>query len=444
MPEPRTRQRKAGRGTRRSSNGRASFAERTARFELPGGAMLQVLETPGTGTVVLRGSLRAGAALDPEQRPGLAELTARALDTGTRKRNRLEIAEALDARGVSVRFVAGVLTTGFGARCIAEDFDLLSGAIVEMLREPAFPEEEIETLKQRTVGQLRQSADSTSVMSMERFYQAIYPKGHPLWTPSIPDRIAGVEACSAQEMRRFHAETFGPAQLCVTVVGDLAAERVHQHLSGLLSGWSGPSRSTEPWVDPDRPARSAGKRITVSMPGKSNIDVLWGHTARLTKKSPDYYAAILGNSALGGSTLSSRLGVRVRDQEGLTYGIYSRFLGASLITGPWLVSVTVAPENLEQALRSAGEVVRTTLKKGVSAEELQEEQEQMAGGFVVGLATNDGIAHELHDAAFYGRDPSWLDQLADRIRAVTQREANRALRKHVRPDDAVTIACGPV
>jgi zinc protease len=422
---------------------RPRFEERTEVHALPGGGTLQTLSLPGTGTVVVHGNLRAGAALDTPELPGLADLTARALDLGTASHTRLQIAEEMDGRGVSFRFWGGTLTSAFSARCLREDFDVCTTLLVEMLREPAFPEVELVKLKQRTAAQIRENADNTQAVAYETFHRALYPDHHPLWVAPIEQRLAALDRMTVEEVQRFHREAYGSRDLLLTVVGDCEGAAVRAHVEKLLAGWSGPAKRTEPWEDEGR-AEPPQPRYRAHMPGKSNIDVVWGHRAGLRRASPDYLAAILGNMALGGSTLSSRLGVRVRDTEGLTYGIFSRFSGASLSPGPWAVSVTVAPENLEKALKSTREVVEKTLEGGLSAKELDAEQEHMAGSFAVGLATNDGIARQLHDAAFYGFGPGYLDRFPALVRAVTRAETNEALRENIRPADCIVSAAGPL
>ena len=79
------------------------------------------------------------------------------------------------------------------------------------------------------------------------------------------------------------------------------------------------------------------------MPDKASADVVLALPSDLTRTDPDYLACVLANSALGQSSLTSRLGVRVRDTEGLTYGIHSSF-SATHLAGPFVVSLTVKPE----------------------------------------------------------------------------------------------------
>src|SRR5207248_2286181 len=145
----------------------------------------------------------------------------------------------------------------------------------------------------------------------------------------------------------------------------------------------------------------AVRQEVVLLKDKANVDVMLGTAAPLRRAAADYYAALLANSALGESTLSSRLGLQVRDREGLTYGIGSRFRAPSLAAGPWYIAVSVNPQNVTQAISSALSVLRDYVAHGIGADELRDEKSAAIGSFKVALATNAGLAAELWNAEFY-------------------------------------------
>ena len=177
---------------------------------------------------------------------------------------------------------------------------------------------------------------------------------------------------------------------------------------------------------------------------KASVDILLGSAASLRRDSEDYYAAVLANSALGESTLSSRLGLRVRDQEGLTYGINSRFRAPSLAAGPWYVGVSVNPNNIEKAINSALNVLRDYVENGIRADELSDEKSSAIGSFKVSLATNAGLAGSMWNAEFYRLGLDYIDRYPQIIQAVTVEEVNAAIRKYFRPDHLTVVLAGDV
>jgi zinc protease len=169
-----------------------------------------------------------------------------------------------------------------------------------------------------------------------------------------------------------------------------------------------------------------------------------GTAAPLRRAARDYYAAVIANRALGESTLSSRLGLQVRDVEGLTYGIASRFRAPTLAAGPWYIAVSVNPGNVERAIESALGVLREYVEQGIRPEELEDEKSSAAGSFKVSLATNAGLAAALWNAEFYKLGLDYVERYAELVRAVTVEEVNAAIRKYFRPEHLTIVVAGDI
>ena len=135
---------------------------------------------------------------------------------------------------------------------------------------------------------------------------------------------------------------------------------------------------------------------------------------------------------------------RVRDQEGLTYGINSRFRAPSLAAGPWYVGVSVNPNNIEKAINSALNVLRDYVEKGIRADELADEKSSAIGSFKVSLATNGGLAQAMWNAEFYRLGMDYIDRYPQIIQAVTIKEVNAAIRKYFRPDHLTVVIAGDI
>jgi len=187
---------------------------------------------------------------------------------------------------------------------------------------------------------------------------------------------------------------------------------------------------------------AAATREAVTMRGKANMNIVLGTSSALKRTDPDYEAALVGNAALGQTALSSRLGKRVRDTEGLTYQIYSRFLQSDEIDGVWLANVNVAPQNLAKALKSTQEVIALYAREGASDAEVAVQKSFFAGNFKVGLGTNAGIAEQLVFAEKYGFGPKYLDEFPAKINAVTTAQANAAMKKHFFADQLHLVVTG--
>ena len=421
--------------------GKVPFAKAVRERTLTNGARFLVLENHFNPTVAISGSLNAGGLYAPPDRRLIASFTAGELAKGTARRTKLQIAEELESRGASLSFSAGSgdpVGVDVGAASLSRDVEILLDVLAEVLLTPAFPEEELEKERMRLVGVVREQQDQTSVRAFEAVSRRIFPPGHPFHRRTAEQRIAAIESLRREELQRFYDERYGAATLLLAVVGDVASEEILDGLERRLGGW----RTGPPPEIPLPPAASPAPGVeTVRMPDKASADVILAQPANLVRNSPDYLPCVLANSALGQSSLTSRLGVRVRDTEGLTYGIHSGF-SATHLAGPYSVGLTVKPESRDAAVAATLEEIHRFRRDGMTEKELTDEKTSYVGHFKVDLASNGGIAHALVAAVYYGLGVSYLDDYPALIGKVSKEAADACFAKHVDPDRFTIVSAG--
>lgn len=360
---------------------------------------------------------------------------------GTEQRSKLEIAEALESRGASLSFSAepsDPVGLDIGGAALSRDVEMLLDTMVEILRSPSFPEEELEKEKKRLVGAIRQQQDQTSVRAYEAASRRIYPAGHPHHRARSEERIARVESLRREDLLTHYGERYGAGTLLLVVAGDVSADRILDGLERRLGDWRrGPGPE---FIPPVTPPPAPGCE-TVFMPDKASADVVMAQPSDLVRQDPEFLPCMLANAALGQSSLTSRLGVRVRDVEGLTYGIHSGFT-ATHIPGPFTVSLTVKPDSREAAIASALEEVERFVKTGLTPKELAEEKSSRIGRFKVDLAANAGIAQAVDAAVYYGFGVDYLDRFPGLVEAITKEEADSAFSRRVSPDRFTIVSAG--
>jgi zinc protease len=424
------------------SHAGAGFAARVAREELETGAVLLAVENRATPTIALRASLRAGSFFEPREKPGLAALTAEMLERGTRRRTKLELAGALEGAGAELSFSADQFAVHARGRALAEDFPGILGALAEMLREPSFPADELEKLRQQTIAAVREQQSETTWRAYERLTQRLFDEANPFYTHAGEQLIESISSITVEDVRGFYERRYGGRSLILSVAGGVEAEEARRLFRELFRDFGGPE-SIEVEVADAAPAEGVRREVVI-VRDKANVDVLIGSAAPLRRDSSDYYAAVLANRALGESTLSSRLGLQVRDVEGLTYGIASRFRSPGLAAGPWYIAVSVNPQNVERAVTSAMKVLREYVEGGIRPEELADEKSSVVGSFKVSLSTNAGLAAALWNAEFYRLGLDYIEQFPEIIRSVTLEEVNAAIRKYFRPDHLTVVMAGDI
>jgi zinc protease len=216
-------------------------------------------------------------------------------------------------------------------------------------------------------------------------------------------------------------------------------EAVIAKLEKLFDGWA-PAEA----VAQTLPEVSAGapSRVVVPMMDKTNVEIMFGHAEAIKRKDPAYYAFALANDVLGGNTLTGRLGVKLRDEMGLTYGVYSSF-SAGMGAGTWKASITVNPANTQTAVKALKGEVEQFLKSGLTAQELAFAKSSFIGSQAQGLSTNGGMASSLSNIEFYGLGLDYWSRYPGIIQAVTLDQANAAARKLIAPEKAHVVIVGP-
>jgi zinc protease len=420
----------------------ATFADRVVPRDLPGGARLASLSNPHAPTATIAGTLQAGPAYATDGRFTVPGLVAAMLDRGTAENDRLGLAHELEDHGLQLMVRASASSpniVSFTVQGLAEELPRMVRLLVEVLHRPSFPAEELEKLREQVLGGLARERQETSARAYAALTRRLYPEKHPLHRRPIEVREREVRAVTRDDLEEFHRTVFGPATVALAAVGDFEAGRVASLFEEQMAGWKGGGgiRAT---IAEGGGLRADEDRIQIA--DRPNIDVYLGHKGLLRRGDPDYTAAVLANSCLGQSTLTSRLGVAVRDRAGLTYGIYSRFFGTLHVAGPWAAAMGVSAANLDRAAELSRQVISEYVAEGPKETELADERSALAGAYRVGLATNGGVARELVTTLTTGEGVERLDRFPNQLLATEREQVMEAIARHFHPEEIVMTAAG--
>lgn len=455
--------------------------------QLGNGLVLAVLERPGAPTVSVQGWVEAGSIFDRlpagtaavQDRPGLAALTAGMLERGTRQRDRLTLARDLDNVGASVTFSCGEELTTFRGRAVKKDADLLLGTTLEMLTQPSFPEVEVKLLKEQQIARIREGEDQPAVRASRLLRQQLFSANHP-YHPADPDaQIASLSGLKSEDLQRFHAAFYGADATRLVVVGDVTADHVFDLVRGATEGWKrgqpvdlddrslplhrlSVSDGEGDGIPSFRAPQKEHKGIVSDYVGEAaNVEIRIGSRLALKRNEPVWYTMRVLNHMLGGSTLTGRLGLRLRDQLGLTYGVTSGFVSARGVQGRdgiWTTGITVNRDNVDTALVEFRKVLDEFVAAGsgnvggITQEDLADARNALVGEMAVSLSSVGGVssyAAELLDH-FKIREAGGPMGLKSRWEEYPRRmgEVNRdgviaLFRSRIRKDDLRIVVSGP-
>lgn len=415
-------------------------AEEISRAVLPNGIVLVVRENHSTPSVSLRGSIRAGAMYDTDDKAGLADFTADSLERGTTSHCYQEINLALDKLGATLGVGASSESAGFYGHCLVEDFDALLSIAADVLLHPTFPRAEVEKVRGEILTSLQEAHNDTEWVAEDEFHRALYPAGHPFHRPSEGTEET-VAAITRRDLAGFHTSYYRPDATIISIAGDISPAQAAEKINAALGTWQakGPAH---PFAIADVRGATTGLRKNAFVPGKTQADIIMGFPG-LARTSPDYHPANVANLILGQIGLQGRLGDNVRDNQGLAYYVYST-LRAGIGAGPWLVRAGVNPANIEKTIDGINVELRRMRQEPVSAAELLEAQDYLTGSLALRLETNDGVAATLLSMEIFRLGLDYLERYNAIIRGLTAEALLAASAKYIDLERCVTVVAGPV
>ncbi len=409
------------------------------RREIENGTVILGQARPDDPSVFVRLRLAAGAVHDRGDRAGLAAFTARMLSRGTTTRSFAQFNEETDGLGATVGFETGRLFVEVAIRCLREDLPALLDLAADVLRNPTFPEEEINKVRHELLTAIREQDNDTRSSADRALRRLLYPAGHPYAHRTGGERET-VSAIDRDDLVAFHGAHYGPSVMVAAVVGGVPdIDSTAALISDRFTDWQPhvvPARSPGP---PPEPGRSRRERVTIA--GKSQADVAIGFPVP-SRSDPDYYALDMANLILGRLGLMGRLGASVRDRQGLAYYAFSQ-IEPGREGSIWVSRAGVDPSNVEQALSSITAEVRGLRDDGVSDEELTDAKSYLTGVLPLALETNDGVAATLLNIEHYGLGLDYLDRYPAIVNALDAAQVQQAARQYLDPDRLAAGIAGP-
>jgi zinc protease len=313
----------------------------------------------------------------------------------------------------------------------------------EVLRQPSFPAEEFEVLKRQTVTDLEKGKTDPRALASTALRRSLspYPKTDVRYVPTIEEEIEESRALTLEQVKELYTAQIGGTAGELAVVGDFDAAEVTRAVEAMLAGW----KPTVEYKRIPRPASSdvkAGTQ-TILTPDKANAVYVAGEVFPMTDADPDYPALELGNFLLGAAPLASRLSVRVRGQEGLSYGIGS-MASASPIDkyGRFMIFAITNPVNIEKVDKAIKEELEKFLKEGPTSMELTEGKKAYLEKEKVARSSDGTLAGQLADDLFVGRTFAFTAEQEKKISALEPIAVLDAFQKYIKPGKLVIIKAG--
>jgi zinc protease len=415
----------------------ANIESRVQRSKLEDGARLSLLpKKMRGGTVMARVRLDFGDENAVTGKSVVGQFTAAMLMRGTKQKTRQQIqdeADRLKARigvnGSATDVIATVETT-------EENLPGALRLVSEVLHEPAFPEKEFDQIKAQRLTALESAKSDPQFLAQNELQRHLnpYPRGHIRHVGTADEQMEDIQKVTLEQVRQFYGQFYGASAGKVVVSGQFDPQALKKLSADLFGAWQSPA----PFVRVPISYRKVDSlNDKIETPDKQNAVFLGAMSIKLSDDDPDYAAMLIANYIFGGSG-GSRLFKRIRDKEGLSYGISSGLNVPQKDDGGVFTIFAISnPMNVLKLEASLKDELALTLKDGFAAGEVASAKKSWLDEQSVGRSEEGALLTTLTMCERFDRTLKWNEALEAKVAALTPDQVSAAFRKYV---DASTMS----
>jgi len=410
---------------------------RAQEATLKNGLRVILLESHKVPTFNMQLVVLSGGLSDKPDYHGLATFTATLLREGTTKRSSKDIAEQVDTLGATLTANSGLsgMTSTVNTGGLIENLDQTLELFADVIRNPTFPQAEIDKYKTRTLAQLQFQRSIPQFLAAEQFQRAIYGANHPASLVAPP--AESIKKLTSKDLAEFHSTYYRPNNAIIAIVGDVTMKEIMPKLEKAFGDWE---KGDVPATNiPAAPAQSDSRIYLIDRPGSVQTVLQLG-TLGIERTSPDYFAVLLADRVLGGGP-SGRLFLNLREDKGYTYGAYSNF-GGSKFKGTWVSSSEVRTDVTEGAMKEFMYELNRLRTDPVSAEELDNAKHAIIGSFALSLEQPQALLQNIITQKLYNLPADYWDTYPQKVSAITVADVQRAAQTYIDMGHLQVVAVG--
>lgn len=420
----------------------ANIDRRTIRGEIDGGLRLALLPKKTRGgqvTAVL--SLHFGDENNLRGKTFVGGLAGQMLMRGTARKTRQQIRDEIDR--IKAQISVSGNASGASARITTtrENLPAAIDLVFEMLKESSFPEAEFDQLKRQVLASLESSKSQPQTIATVALQRHLmpWPKGDVRYLPTIEEQIEGIQAVTLEQVKEFYAQYYGLAEAELAIIGDFDPEAVQQQVARLVRDWKS-RQSYARILRQYRPVPPAADAYET--PDKANAMWVAGAALRLKDTDPDYPALVFGNYLLG-QGMNSRLFARIRNKEGLSYGVGSQLMADADSDHALFIAFAIcAPENAPKVEASFKDEMKKILAEGFTAEEIEAGKKSWLQSRQVSRENDDELVQRLASRTHERRTMAFDAELEEKVKALTPEQVRAAMAKYLDPAGLTYMRAG--
>lgn len=410
---------------------------------LRNGITLHTIEDHLVPAVTIVGMIETGYI--PEnlegRQPGIAALLADVMNRGTKEMNYEQISERMAFVPFSFSASGSYRGFYFQGYSLLENADEMMSIGYDMVTDPPVRQEDIDKLKPRHIIGAKNRFKKTGVRAFYHLFNNIFGD-HPITKYNSTEE--SIKSIARDDLLALHKKYFNSDNVTILMVGDMTPEQMKELADKYFGSWKNPNGLT---VIPETPAvTELSKKEIKVFPEKDytecTINIGFAPFNNIDPGEAETVSVL--NYILAASALTSRMGIELRDKQGLIYGIKSELWSTSDNFGYWKFNTKTGPENTEKVISGIFTEIRKLLADGITDEELETAKQRQLGLLPFFVETPDDVAQRVYNLIKDKKPFDYFDKKAERILAVTKDDVLRVAEKYFTLDRFIIVVDGPI
>lgn len=405
-------------------------------FELPNGIKFYLVEDNELPLININVRIRAGSYMDPADKVGLASMTGEIMRSGgTTSYPFNELNSLLEMKAASIESSFGQTNGTASMSVLKEDFNELLPVFIDVLKNPAFPDERIALNKTQRNSTISRRNDNAQAVAGREFLKLIYGPESPFARSS--DYVT-IDAISRDDLIAFHRQIVVGNNMYIGVIGDFDAPTMRRQLEAAFSTISAGNRNSL-----DLPAINYAFEPSVNFVAKNDVNqstIYVGHIGG-RRSNPDYAALQLMNEILSGG-FSGRLLQVIRTDLGLAYNAGGVYQSSPLYDGAFFITLGTASVNTAKAVEASIEEVNRLQRDPVTQKELDDAKDRILNSLVFRYTSRASVLFEQIANEYNGLPADAFNIYIDELTQVTVEDIQRVANQYLRPDAMKILVVG--
>ena len=407
-----------------------SRVERT----LPNGLRVIVVRYATVPKVSVILTINSGLAVDPADKAGLAQFVADAVQEGTTTRDSVKIKNEIFSMGATLAGFAGQDTSSFTMRGLADTLPAMMTLVADIVRNPTFPQSEIDLLKANSQQALKAQLASPQVVNNRIYRQTLFGP-HPY--ARIGATLETVPTIDRASIVEYHQTHYRPNNAFLLVTGDVAPETVFANAEKAFGGWT---RGTVPAPPtPPLPTLQGRKIVFVQRPNSVQSSISVGNFT-IRRADPRWPVLNVANQIYGGA-FDSRLVRNIREEKGYTYSPQSAFQAMGQ-AGLYRAVADVRNEVTGATIKEIYSEIDKFRAEGPGTTELDNAKVYARGLFLIQNATQAGLSNTLNTMYSFGLPNDYLETFQKTVSTLSPEAVKTAAQMLLGSEDSVIVIVG--